>query len=98
MGQCHSKKIEKPIGVSKKNISADDSVNIESRDMLGGGGLPRKLNNKGEPEVKEKVGLDREVTQEVRNAFLDACYRGDSNKLEEIIAQVPKLGMEIGSL
>jgi hypothetical protein len=52
--------------------------------MLGGGGLPRKLNNKGEPEVK--VGLDREVTQEVRNAFLDACYRGDSNKLEEIIA------------
>ncbi len=56
--------------------------------MLGGagGGLPRKMNNKGEPEVKEKVGLDREVTQEVRNAFLDACYRGDSNKLEEIIA------------
>jgi hypothetical protein len=52
----------------------------------GGGGLPRKLNNKGEPEVKEKVGLDREVTQEVRNAFLDACYRGDNNKLEEIIA------------
>ena len=53
--------------------------------------MPRKMGNKGESEVKQlspkgAVGDDREVAQEVRNAFLDACYRGDDNKLEEMIA------------
>ena len=58
---------------------------------MGSGGLPRKMGNKGESEVKQlspkgAIGDDREVAQEVRNAFLDACYRGDEIKLEEIIA------------
>ena len=56
-------------------MSNDDSVSIETRDISG----PRKMNNK---EVKSG---EREVTQELRNAFLEACYRGDDNKLEEIL-------------
>ena len=91
MGQCHSKKIESPTGLSKKNITAsnnDDSVNIESRDGLRSD-VPRKMNNKGESDGKQLSSLERDVSQEVRNAFLDACYRGDDNKLEEMIAQVP---------
>jgi len=57
-------------------LSNDDSVNIETRDVGGG---PRKMN------YKEVKAGEREVTQELRNAFLEACYRGDDNKLEEIL-------------
>ncbi len=50
MGSCHSKKIEKPTGASgiskKNNNSEDDSVNIETRDVMGSAGnAPRKMNN-----------------------------------------------------
>ena len=41
---------------------------------------------------------NQELTQDVRNAFLEACLRGDDSKLEEIINSVPKIGIELGSL